>query len=358
MIHILPPSEWYKAQVLWRYCFQDTEEFIEHYFRRRVGTVLTDEAHRVQAIIAPTPLMVRGVTVAGCLVSGVATAPEYRGRGLMDTFLPQVNETLHVQGYVLASLYPFDYTFYKRYGWVACGEACRFNLPLHRLSSTRLAGDFTRVCDPECLCNVCDSAYAAYSGRTLRTSDAFQIRLEELALEESSVFLYTREGEPEGYLLCRLDGQAFIVEEAAFTSTIARQDALTFLQGHASTQKEARLLLPADDPLRFLLPDARGLVQLEPRNMFRLLDVLAFEGLPAGTGSVTLRVEDPYAPWNEGTWTFTGQAGRLHVSRSDHRDTPCVSIGTLTQWYLGERGMISDMTQILPLQPIWIHEMY
>jgi hypothetical protein len=110
--------------------------------------------------------------------------------------------------------------------------------------------------------------------------------------------------------------------------------------------------------------------------MMRIVDVgRAMGGLPAGEGIVTLKVMDPYAPWNEGFWRFCGEDGRLvaeQVPEPEGRNLPVLSVGALTQWAFGfadggelqrQGALLSDicveaMDGLLPRQPVFLYEMY
>ena len=111
----------------------------------------------------------------------------------------------------------------------------------------------------------------------------------------------------------------------------------------------------------------------EPYDMMRILDVKkAMDGLQAGEGEVTLRILDPFAPWNEGAWRFISRDGRLDAEKVREGNAPELSIGDLTRWAFGcvnaselaRRGaalpgaQIRAMDALLPGQPFFIYETY
>ena len=95
-------------------------------------------------------------------------------------------------------------------------------------------------------------------------------------------------------------------------------------------------------------------------------------GLPAGEGSVALRIEDTYAPWNEGLWRFFAREGVLAVERAQAIDAPALSIGDLSCWAFGcadGSGLLRGgaalsaadalaMDQLLPAKPFFIYDTY
>jgi predicted acetyltransferase len=54
--------------------------------------------------------------------------------------------------------------------------------------------------------------------------------------------------------------------------------------------------------------------------MSRVLDVARIGGMQVGAGGFNARISDPLCPWNEGTWRFAAQDGRLQVSAAHEGD--------------------------------------
>ncbi|MDR3051811.1 MAG: GNAT family N-acetyltransferase [Oscillospiraceae bacterium] len=382
VFRVLTPEERPQAEALWRYSFQDDPAFISWYFARRAGDVLAlgQGEVRAQAVTVPVRLCVRGCERDARILSGVTTAPAYRGQGYMGRLLAGTCGWLHSQGVPLAALYPFDYDFYRRWGWTDCGRVQKLRVPLARLSAapapdarvvalTDIAGreqDFLRVYE---------AYYGRYWGCCKRDAHAFALRMEECALQEGRAALILGPDGPEGYLFYHVQGDALAVDEWAAATHRARRAGLAYLAGHASTLAEAHLIVPEDDPLPHLLPDSRGLVTLQPHTMLRIIDLQAFiDGLPARRSTratVTLTVRDDLAPWNRGCWRIGGRDGLMRVYPVAG-DGPAISIQALTRWLMGEcsaqdlvaRGAglpphtVETMDDILVKHPVCLPEMY
>jgi hypothetical protein len=54
--------------------------------------------------------------------------------------------------------------------------------------------------------------------------------------------------------------------------------------------------------------------------MSRVLDVERIGGMSVGVGGFSVKISDPLCPWNEGTWRFEAQAGKLVVSKTQAAD--------------------------------------
>jgi len=92
--------------------------------------------------VVPTILRIGGVPVKAAGVAGVATRPEFQGRGyaaaLLSSTVPELWDEL---GYPLSLLYPVSAPFYRRYGWETASSILRWvavpkSLPAYLESAT------------------------------------------------------------------------------------------------------------------------------------------------------------------------------------------------------------------------------
>ena len=109
---LLTPEE-IKQQTreLWRTCFQDSEEFMDIYFEDKYTdaaniTCRPDGRVAAAAQILPYSMKFYGSVVHAGYVSGLATLPAYRGRGLAAQILREAHRRLYRQGAVLSFLIP------------------------------------------------------------------------------------------------------------------------------------------------------------------------------------------------------------------------------------------------------------
>ena len=390
------------------YSFGDTPAFTDWYFRRRAGEVfalLDDQDLVAQIVSVPVSLSIRDAACKAAMLSGITTAPARRREGHMSTLIRESLALLRERGVCAAALYPFDYDYYRRYGFAACGEVARLKVELSRLPGAALQGQILPLRhgseDLRLLLGAYQACFSQYSGHARRDEAAFSLLLEELALDNGYAAVYRHDGKEEGYLLYYMQDKTIVVNEIGAASHSARLDLLSYLGSHSSSMEDAEFLCPLEDPLWRLLPDPRGAVSAEPYDMLRLVDLgRAMQGLPAAQSAeagLTLRILDPYAPWNEGLWHFSAHDGALTVkklpeqeagppsdpgaganpsSRLSQRpapgDDPVLTIGELTQWAFGcasGRDLILSgaalteaaacaMDALLVKQPFFLYEMY
>jgi predicted acetyltransferase len=387
---MLSAAERHLALELWQYCFNDPPAFARWYFDRRAGDVFaqisSEHTLAAQLVCVPINISLRGAAANAVILSGVAVAPEYRRQGRMNGLMREGLRFLRQRGAAFAALYPFDYNFYRRYGFAQCGEVARIKAELTRLPAFKASGEITRwsagtltdAAEPTAaakLAEAYEACFASYSGHALRDEPAMALRLEELALEDGHAVLYTRDNRPEGYLLYRIQDKKLFVDEIGAACRAARESLLGYLAGHASTASSVEIICPADDPLIRMLPDARGLVNVEPYDMLRVVDIENIGGVATGDDEVFLSVTDEYAPWNEGVWRFRGSGGVLKAQRvggvGSAVTPPRIPIGALTQWILGYANgdelarakeamppeTVRAMEVLLPKQSVFLYEM-
>ena len=110
---------------LWQLCFNDSEAFLEMYFRlrynERVNMALQADEKVVSALqLLPYPMTFRGATVETRYVSGTCTHPDYRNRGLMRRLLRQALERTMQEGAMFSTLIPAEpwlFDYYARSGY-------------------------------------------------------------------------------------------------------------------------------------------------------------------------------------------------------------------------------------------------
>jgi predicted acetyltransferase len=84
----------------------------------------------------PVRLFGRTVLMGG--VGGVATQPEHRRHRHVAKLLELALERMRKRGVLVSMLYPFKYSFYRKYGWEHASDNLRMVLPMSALSSHRM----------------------------------------------------------------------------------------------------------------------------------------------------------------------------------------------------------------------------
>lgn len=114
-----------KVKDLWRLCFDDSEAFIEMYFRLRYDNGANIAIESGEEVISalqmiPYPMTYCGKTVATAYISGACTHPDYRGNGVMRQLLSQAFSRMYGNDVMFSTLIPAEpwlYGYYSRMGY-------------------------------------------------------------------------------------------------------------------------------------------------------------------------------------------------------------------------------------------------
>ena len=119
-----------KVKALWKLCFEDSEAFIEMYFRLRYNNEVNIAIESGDEVISalqmlPYPMTFCGKQIQTSYISGACTHPDYRGKGVMKELLSQALTKMLHNNVILSTLIPaepwlFDYYAHMGYAPVFC----------------------------------------------------------------------------------------------------------------------------------------------------------------------------------------------------------------------------------------------
>lgn len=108
-----------EVKALWKLCFNDSDEFVDLYFKKRykddINVAIRRDGKVVSALqTVPYPMTFCGGTIATSYISGACTHPDYRNQGLMRQLLTDTHRRMYEKGVLVGMLIPakkelFDY---------------------------------------------------------------------------------------------------------------------------------------------------------------------------------------------------------------------------------------------------------
>lgn len=106
---------------LWKLCFDDTDEFIELYFKYKysesVNRVIRDKGRVISALQAlPYSMSFLGRTINTAYISGACTDPAYRGKGVMRELLTLSFARMKQNSEPVSTLIPAEHWLFDYYG--------------------------------------------------------------------------------------------------------------------------------------------------------------------------------------------------------------------------------------------------
>lgn len=278
-----------------------------------------DEA---QAVVVGIPMRqnVRGRVLPMLGVSGVASHPAARRKGLVRSLLTRLHEEFRDAGHPVSTLYPFRPSFYERFGYAGFPMPRTVRLypdGLDRLARVDVPGEvgFHRIAD------VFDE-FVSFLERFLAARHGFAVFPANTKPRDENkdwVALARQGDELTGLMLYRTRGLGHELQARSFLTLgpNARTLLLQWLARHADQFSAFDLPLPPDERPDLWYTDVRYHDQsrveapLHSAPMGRILSVEGLSGIGAGSERVTVEVVDD--PFIGGIWELDGTGGTLEV---------------------------------------------
>lgn len=276
-------------------------------------------------------------------LTGVGTYPEYSGQGLMHKLLCQVLEQMRDNGQSISFLYPYSIPYYRRKGWEIISDKITYEIQDYQLpKNKRVTGEIERVpTESDELKKAYDRFAAQTHGALLRDDLAWNEYWTWDPDDMLSAVYYNSDGQPDGYVLYRIDEEVFYIKDMIFINEEARDGLWNFVTAHFSMISKVIGSTFTDEPLAFLLEDADIKETISPYIMARIVDVEKFvEQFPFKPDTEdrewTFMLDDPLLPWNSGTFTLRITAeGKGTIARAAERSDDRIDIQTMTTMLMG-----------------------
>ena len=365
------PEEYKRCQELWTLCFEFRMKGPDKTSRELLDDlksnprtredlcwdnrwVAFDDDGAMMSVLGVIPWEARfdGHTVRMDGVGGVATRPEYRRRGAVRACFEAALPAMRREGALLSYLYPFSTDFYRKFGYAMGCDWTLWKLALAGLPEAKLDGRWRLIEKGMDVVDDLRAVDAARQGRyNLMVVDGdieyrWAGEVNPYAHREYSYLYYGADGAPRGYIswvpATDADGDSVLdVKRLGYVDREGLLAMLTLMRRLAADHSHALLRLPCDVSLKGVLPEWRlGRVRrtVETRGMVRAVNV---EGLlriarTRGSGRLTVAVEDPVIPENDGTFqvTFDG-AGTNDVRRTDRAPDVRMTIQAFSRMICG-----------------------
>ncbi|GAB7017582.1 GNAT family N-acetyltransferase [Halostagnicola bangensis] len=293
-------------------------------------------------------------SVAG--LAGVASPPESRRKGLVRKLLECSLEEYRDRNRAVSVLWPFQYDFYRKYGWDTANDRMSYDCEPAALAFATAAVD-----DPDFVAVGSDS-YGSLDDVYRRHSSEYALTLERdeawwrhriLSNHGTDPFVYAleRDGSISGYLVYTIDGEwesrTMAVQEMVFDDHDAFLSLLSFCHTHDSQVETVELPGPVDSKLLDLTPKPEAVdCTVETGPMVRIVDVesaLSMVTYPVAESSgttrrLTLSVSDPLVEWNDGCFELEVAKGEATCERTSGQADAELDIGALSQLLVGTRS--------------------
>ncbi|WP_159722757.1 GNAT family N-acetyltransferase [Enterococcus sp. CSURQ0835] len=270
----------------------------------------------------------------------VASFPEYRGSGEVAHTMVEVLNDLAKQNVALSLLAPFAEDFYRQFGYeqVSWQKKYQLNQQAFAQLKSEKAGSIKRgtwqtaalretvlALYHEQLTAGCEAATIARENWWWQRSDQYYPhRFIAVAYDE----LHTA----CGYLIYRLKGDTFIVDELSYRTIFGLRKLLTFMKSHVSSFQKFSYAAPVTEQLEDCFLETADLqIELVPYMMGRIIDFqTVIENVPLKTGDYYFEVtQDVQCPQNVGIW-HVAVADKNRVQKVENHSADLA--GAITSW--------------------------
>ena len=309
-----------------------------------------DESNLMAASCAvKLPCLLNGEEIKHFGVGGVATFPEYRGRGAIKNIFKKMLNDLYDSGYVLSSLMPFNHEFYRKYGYELCYLVDTYELPLTDLASFNKPIKSKMVLESaenEEFLSIYKSFTENYSinlacTRNSESRGTGDVWGGHFTKDRRYRYItYNENGTAEAYVAFtkQNEGSILLVNEMAFVNNEALYRLLGFLSGFYPHYENLKVKLPSTILLEMIIPDAYNIKKTYPSNyMHRVINVKkAIETVKTNlSGSFTLKIKDSIIEANNKTFEITVLNGKVACEETSKEADSEMNITSFTQLVCG-----------------------
>ena len=301
-------------------------------------------------------VMFHGNVVSLSEVNMVGSLPESRGSGNVRALMAEVLRTFRARGDLFATLMPFSFAFYRKFGFDLIEKKLTQKIPIEELqpfTSTLTVRQVRSAEDMPALRSMYERSIRDRNLSPLRTEKDWEYHGNG---EFGQPDWFTRDKQKYTYIFSDVKGDhAWIqfvfdqkdiltgdmrVTELVYDSPEAFRSVLAFIYGMRAKLVNVVITIPEKLDLSFLIPECSHAEQtLGGHLMGRVLDVekaLQLMYQPEGTGEYHIRVVDEFLSENTGTYLVTYRDGKTEkVERTEQEADLEVGIGTFSQLAVG-----------------------
>ncbi|MDR0368254.1 MAG: GNAT family N-acetyltransferase [Bacteroidales bacterium] len=328
---------------IWKTSFaDDSQEFLDLYFKKKYkkeNTLLYLMGKKVVSCLQMLPYeMTFGDSICKTsYISGAATLPEHKNKGIMGQLLTQAFTEMRRRGDDFTTLIPQENwltAFYRKYGYTSCFE---YGLTPVAMDFTVENNDFTLAEINRTNSKKAFDYYSQYCKKqnlfVLKTYKDFLIIWEELQLFGGSIFVCFRQDTVCGIAFCSPNKEKLIIKDLiAKEETIQKQLLLTIGEKYAG--KEIFLFRQADN--------SKEAATLGMARILHGENVLKKYAACFPHLEIALQLTDRHIPENNGVFRLS--QGKCIPLEKNNIYNLSVDISLLTQLVLGYQ------TDKLPLE--------
>ena len=278
-------------------------------------------------------------------ITGVATYPEYTGKGLIHSLMKRVVNYMHEQEFPISFLYPYSIPFYRKMGWEIVSDKLTFTVKDTQLPKARpVTGMVERVSlDSEDYHNVHSYFALQHHGALIRDNLAWDEYWRWENDDMIAAVYYNKDHKPLGYVVYYIANEIFHIKEMVYLNIEANYGLWNYISAHFSMITQVQGDNYSGEPMAYLFEDSEITETISPYIMARIIDVHDFlleypYQIQPEDFKIHFRVIDELAPWNAGDFMVSWHDGETICEQVEDNQSINVvelSINTLTTMLMG-----------------------
>ena len=210
MEFLISTSEKEKTQVknLWKYCFDDTEEYMDYYFTKRYefenNYIIKDADEVISSLMVNKySLKINDVIKSVSYIVGVSSSAVHRGGGYASILINRTLYDLYEKGEDITMLMPIDSYIYTRYGFANIYNMLELDIPIDRIkvSKTNLKATYYEDDKMEDIIEIYNRCISNIASYFVRDASYFQNMIDEVKLEGGNIVICYENDKPISYMI-------------------------------------------------------------------------------------------------------------------------------------------------------------
>ena len=199
-----------KTQVknLWKYCFEDTDEYISYYFDKRYRSennyIIKDKGEVLCSLTANKyNLKINDDIKKVSYIVGVSSSAVHRGLGYASKMINNTLVDLYTKGEDITMLMPIDTFIYTRYGFANIYNMLELDIPIDRIKMKKTDLDVV-FCDYDKIPHLIDVYSRCMSNMGtffVRDSQYFKNMIDEVKHEQGNIIICYEDNTPIAYMV-------------------------------------------------------------------------------------------------------------------------------------------------------------
>ena len=327
---------------IWNYCFDDSESFVDYYFKdkyNQINTIVVDDNGEIVSSLQLNQysIILNNKNYDTSYVVGVSTFPHVRGKGYMRHIMKFTLDELYKKGQLVSILMPIDYRLYRQYGYEHCYDQLEYNINIEDLKSFKIKGDIYKVNKSyfKHLVDINNEFLNNINGSVKRDENYYENLIKEVKSENGHVYIH-KDKEFRGYIIYFINGDNMFVREVFYKDIDSLKSMLKFIYNHNTQCSKVTISTPINDKIRLVLENPKtAKINIKPFMMGRLINVKKYlETLEIKSNlelETNISVIDNYLDENNKVFNIKLKNNKLIVNETNKKHDIELNINTLTQ---------------------------